>query len=261
MSFRFPLNASLFYLLVLLALPCRAEFVQVWSLGVQNGNPMEFGDETWEMNPPPGSATERDNDFYFAGSYPASVGAVAGTEPITNLERSVSSGNPLSRLHFNLSAAQATGTSRIRVVVHQVWGGWWNVALDEQGETYGTHVLEVRLNGTLLGTQSFLNSGTLVVEANAGAFTPVTGENVLEIRRKPDAPSSPDGWVQFDALGAVPMMVIRGENSDLLTAETVEAMAARRAAMETLVVPDQGHAPLLAETGTIARIIDFIAHV
>jgi len=200
MSFRFPLNASLFYLLVLLALPCRAEFVQVWSLGVQNGNPMEFGDETWEMNPPPGSATERDNDFYFAGSYPASVGAVAGTEPITNLERSVSSGNPLSRLHFNLSAAQATGTSRIRVVVHQVWGGWWNVALDEQGETYGTHVLEVRLNGTLLGTQSFLNSGTLVVEANAGAFTPVTGENVLEIRRKPDAPSSPDGWVQFDAL-------------------------------------------------------------
>ncbi len=65
-------------------------------------------------------------------------------------------------------------------------------------------------------------------------------------------------WPQFDAQRRMPLLVIRGENSDLLSAETVAAMAARRDTMDTLTVEGQGHTPLLDDELTIARVADFI---
>lgn len=69
----------------------------------------------------------------------------------------------------------------------------------------------------------------------------------------------PPLWAQFDALRNVPVMVIRGVNSDILSAATVETMREHHAGLETLEVPDQGHTPLLVEDDVTAKIAAFIA--
>ena len=69
---------------------------------------------------------------------------------------------------------------------------------------------------------------------------------------------APPLWKEFNALGHVPVMVVRGANSDILSPETVAAMQSRRKTLETVEVADQGHTPLLAEAEIINRIHSFV---
>jgi len=68
----------------------------------------------------------------------------------------------------------------------------------------------------------------------------------------------PTLWPQFDILADRPVMVIRGENSRLLSTATVEEMSRRHPAVEAVTAPGQGHAPML-ETGELPdRIATFL---
>jgi pimeloyl-ACP methyl ester carboxylesterase len=65
-------------------------------------------------------------------------------------------------------------------------------------------------------------------------------------------------WPQFGALGRVPVMVVRGALSDLLSAATVKEMVHRHPRAEAFTVPDQGHAPWLRDRPTIEAIQRFL---
>ena len=67
-----------------------------------------------------------------------------------------------------------------------------------------------------------------------------------------------DLWPLFAALGYKPLLVVRGEKSDLLTAETAAKMQAVAPGMKLAVVSGVGHAPELSEPEAVAAIDEFL---
>ena len=68
-------------------------------------------------------------------------------------------------------------------------------------------------------------------------------------------------WLAFEALNETPLLLVRGQLSDLLSEETVHQMKARNRTMETVTVPDTGHAPTLEEPEAAAAIDALLARV
>ena len=68
----------------------------------------------------------------------------------------------------------------------------------------------------------------------------------------------PSLWPQFLALSHVPVLAIRGANSDILSVATLAEMKKRHPRLEALTVEAQGHSPLLDDSPTIARISGFL---
>lgn len=67
-----------------------------------------------------------------------------------------------------------------------------------------------------------------------------------------------DLWPLFDALAGLPVALIRGANSDLLSAETAAEMQRRRPDMIYEEVPGRGHIPFLDEPESLRAIQQFL---
>lgn len=70
-----------------------------------------------------------------------------------------------------------------------------------------------------------------------------------------------DLWPAWEALNTVPVTVLRGELSDLLSEETLVEMVRRIPSTETLTLADVGHAPTLDEPEAVAAIERLLARV
>lgn len=71
----------------------------------------------------------------------------------------------------------------------------------------------------------------------------------------------PDLWPLFDACAGLPLTLIRGANSDLLSPETTAEMRRRRPDMIFANVPDRAHIPFLDEPESVAAIRDWIGRL
>ncbi|NNU79310.1 alpha/beta fold hydrolase [Halovulum dunhuangense] len=73
--------------------------------------------------------------------------------------------------------------------------------------------------------------------------------------------AAPDLWPLFDALAGIPLAVLRGQHSDLLRADTLRQMQARRPDLIAATVPGRGHVPLLDEAESLAVLNTLVERV
>lgn len=86
------------------------------------------------------------------------------------------------------------------------------------------------------------------------AYDPAIAEAMAQVDVAPS-----EMWPLFEATSATSKLVIRGELSDLLSAETVAEMQRREPGLEALAVPRVGHVPTLTEPAVVDAIIRFLA--
>jgi pimeloyl-ACP methyl ester carboxylesterase len=88
-------------------------------------------------------------------------------------------------------------------------------------------------------------------------YDPKLRDAVIEQAAQPQ----PDLWPLFDAMDGLPLALIRGANSDLLSEESVAEMQRRRPDIIYANVPNRGHVPFLNEPESIAAIEKLLGQI
>lgn len=166
------------------------QFTTLWFAGLPDNNVTDFTAEDAQMNAEPGSPTLPDDDYYFAGSYPDTVGDVPMDEPLANLERAVIRFNPPNdtelRFHFNLTDEQAGSANMFR---------YSTAVFQQDGEGAKSLELDVFLN-SLPVDRANLSAGESYTSVSfaAGLTGALPGPNTLTLRQV----GGDAQWTNFD---------------------------------------------------------------
>jgi pimeloyl-ACP methyl ester carboxylesterase len=76
---------------------------------------------------------------------------------------------------------------------------------------------------------------------------------------KDTSKAAPDLWPLWGAIAKVPMLAIRGEHSDIVSAATLERMRREKPDLRTVIARSRGHAPLLDEPECVQGIDELLA--
>lgn len=71
----------------------------------------------------------------------------------------------------------------------------------------------------------------------------------------------PDAWPQFLAMSHAPVLVLRGEHSDILSDQTAREMVRRHPDCQYIEVPGHGHAPLFIKDNVNDMVANFLIEV
>jgi len=83
------------------------------------------------------------------------------------------------------------------------------------------------------------------------AYDPEIKQNLQPAKEGEPAPNL---WAQFEMIKNIPIGLISGEISDILTSDIIEKMNAIKPDLQNTIVPNVGHAPILNETTALAFI-------
>jgi pimeloyl-ACP methyl ester carboxylesterase len=84
---------------------------------------------------------------------------------------------------------------------------------------------------------------------------------IAEPFREPGGEAGPDMWPALAALAGLPVLIVRGARSDVLSAATAKRMAAALPGGKLVTVRDVGHTPTLAEPAVATAIDALLARV
>jgi pimeloyl-ACP methyl ester carboxylesterase len=111
------------------------------------------------------------------------------------------------------------------------------------------------------GQEQWLAAARRICKPEDGAIVLDYDMAIAEPFHRPGDAITFDMWPSFRQLGRAPLLILRGENSDLLSAKSAARMQAEVPGAKLVTVPDVGHAPSLAEPAAAAAIDALLAEV